>query len=219
MPAYCESEVIGGVIERIQKAGFDYIVVVSDGSPDNTAEIAEVAGAHVFRHAINRGAGAATQTAIEASLALGADVIVLIDADGQHDPDDISRLIEPILEDKADVVIGSRFLKKNEIPAHRRLFNTIGNLVTFVLFGAWVSDSQSGFKALSRAAAERVDIRSNGYEFCSELIWTFRAENFRITEVPISVQYTARSLGKGQSLFVGVKTFFRLLLHSLMRVR
>lgn len=219
LPAYNEEEVITNVLSQIQKEGYSNIVVVDDGSTDNTATKAEQAGATVIRHSINRGPGAATQTAFDACIKLGAEIILTMDADGQHHASDISKILKHLETTKADIVIGSRFLETNKIPFHRRVFNAIGNMVTFLFFGLWVSDSQSGFKVFTKKAVEKIDIHSNGYEFCSELIWEFRIQKFHVEEFPISVTYTKRSLSKGQSFFVGTKTFFRLFLRSIMRVR
>jgi glycosyltransferase involved in cell wall biosynthesis len=219
LPAYHEAETIAEVVRQVREHGFENVLVVDDGSTDATTEAAQEAGAFVIQHAVNRGAGAATQTGLDAALRLGADYIVTLDSDGQHSPAEIGSFLPPLESDDYDVVVGSRFLDWNRIPAQRRLFNFVGNLVTALLFGKWLSDTQSGFKAFTRAAAEKIQIHSNGYEFCSELVWEFRLNNLRVVEVPISVRYTRRSLRKGQSFFIGVKTFFRLVLHSLFRVK
>lgn len=217
IPARNESQKIGEVISKIQKEGFQKIIVVDDGSTDETFQIAETKGAKVLKHIINRGAGAATFTGIQAALLKGAEVIVTLDADGQHSPEDLQNLIQPILTKKADVVIGSRLIHKKNMPVMRRLFNYIGNFVTWMLFGLWVSDSQSGFKAFSREAATQIELKTSGYEFCSEMIREIKIKHLRYLEVPIQTHYSEYSMRKGQSFSNGIKTFWKLLLRSLMQ--
>lgn len=217
LPARNEAQQIGEVILEIKKEGFENIVVVDDGSMDKTAEVAENSGAKVVRHIINRGAGAATFTGIKAALELDAGVIVTMDADGQHASEDIQNLVKPILNKEVDVVLGSRLIDKKGMPMIRRLFNFAGNFVTWILFGMWVSDSQSGFKAFSKQAAEKIEIKTNGYEFCSEVIREIRAKKFSYTEISIQTKYTEYSMQKGQSFANGVRTFMKLVLRSFMQ--
>ncbi len=149
MPAKDEAPRIADVIEKTILQGYSNIIVVNDGSSDATCQIASSYDeVQVLNHAVNLGAGAATQTGIDFALAQGADVIVTIDADQQHFPDDIDRIVQRLEEKNADIVIGSRFLySKNKIPFIRIIYNKIGNLLTFVFTGMTVSDSQSGMKA------------------------------------------------------------------------
>jgi len=217
IPARNEAQKIGAVITAIQNEGFYNILVVDDGSTDNTGKVALKKGAKVVRHIINRGAGAATFTGIKTALSLGADLIITMDADGQHDPQDIQELIQPIIAKEVDIVLGSRLILKKEMPIMRRFFNYIGNLVTWILFGLWVSDSQSGFKVFSQKAAEKIEIKTNGYEFCSEVIRELKSKNLKFVELPIKIRYTDYSMQKGQSFANGIKTFTKLLLRSVMQ--
>ena len=217
IPARNEAQKIGEVILEIRKEGFQNIVVVDDGSTDNTAEVAQKNGAKVAKHILNRGAGAATFTGMKTALALGAQIVVTMDADGQHDSQDIQNLVRPILEKKVEVVLGSRLMQKKEMPFLRRFFNFIGNVVTWILFGLWVSDSQSGFKAFSREAVQKIQIKTNGYEFCSEVIRELKTKKLKFIEVPIQTKYTQYSMQKGQSFANGVKTFTKLVLRSFMQ--
>ena len=170
LPAYSEEKIIKKVIKDIQREGFKNIVVIDDGSPDNTYEQAKSTGAIVLKHPINRGKGAATQTGIDAGKLLNADIIVTMDSDGQHNPKDIKQLIQPIKDNKAEVVIGSRMINKKDMPKSRVVMNRIANLMTYLFFGVMVTDSQSGFRAYNRKAYTSVYTYLDRYEFESEML-------------------------------------------------
>lgn len=218
IPAYNEEENIATMVKSCKPLGYDSIVVVDDGSTDNTARNAREAGAMVVSHIINRGVGAATQTGLEAAKMLDADIAVTIDADSQHKPQDIRKLIDALLDRNSDIVIGSRFLNdQNSIPRMRNVFNRIANIITFLLAGIMLTDSQSGLKAFSRRALDTIKISANGFEFSSEIIREAQHYKLKITEVPVSVVYTPYSLSKGQNLSTGLTTVFRLIIRALMR--
>lgn len=225
LPAYNEGKVIQKTIESIRKEGFNNIIVVDDGCKDNTSEIARISGAIVVKHPINRGKGAATQTGLDAAKLLEANIIVTMDSDGQHNPKDIKSLVQPIEEEQADVVIGSRFIEKNEnFPLSRVIMNKIGNIVTFIFFGAFSSDSQSGFRAYSNKAANSVYSYMDRYEFESEMLGHIKKAKLKIKEVPIKVTYTEHSLNKykgdtvpAQNFSNGIKMVIRLIEHSLFK--
>lgn len=226
IPAYNEEKTIAEVLQNTR--GFvDSIIVVDDGSGDQTAEIARAHGAIVVSHLINRGLGAAIGTGFEAAGRFGADVVITLDADGQHDPREINKFIVAI-QNGADVVIGSRMMRavqaggKNVfeqdglgMPWHRKIAQTIGNVATLILFGAWVSDSQSGFRAFTSHALSKIALKTNRMEVSSEIIAEARRNKLRIVEVPIKAIYTDYSLSKGQSFFVGLKTLIKLVLRRL----
>lgn len=214
IPAKDEAPRIAKVIRDTIYHGYPNIIVVNDGSSDGTDQVATEAGAEVVSHIINLGAGAATQTGIEYAVERGADVIVTMDADSQHYPSDIDALVNALVNDNVDVVIGSRFLNNdNEIPQHRRVYNKIGNLLTGILFGLFVTDSQSGMKAFTSDFAQRAELKFNGYEFCTEFIRIISEQKASYKEVPIQVLYTAETLAKGQSLQNGFKMAGNLLRH------
>lgn len=216
IPAYNEETTIADVLTRTRPF-VDGMIVVDDGSTDRTAQIARAQGAVVVSHVINRGLGAAIGTGFAAAMRLGADTVVTLDADGQHDPNEIKKFIEAI-EQGADVVIGSRMLTGFEgMPLHRRVAQIIGNIVTFVLFGAWVTDSQSGFRAFTRWALEKIQIKTNRMEVSSELIAEAKRNTLKLVEVPIKAVYTEYSLSKGQNFFVGLKTVLKLVVRRLSR--
>lgn len=216
VPAYNEETTIADVLTRTEPF-VDGMIVVDDGSTDRTPQIARAHGATVVSHVINRGLGAAIGTGFAAAMRLGADVVVTLDADGQHEPTEIRKFVEAI-EQGADVVIGSRMLTGFVgMPLHRRIAQVVGNLVTFVLFGAWVTDSQSGFRAFTRYALEKIQIRTNRMEVSSELIAEAKRNRLKLVEVPIKAVYTPYSLSKGQNFFVGLKTLLKLVVRRLSR--
>lgn len=216
VPAWNEEQTIGDVLDGLRPQ-VDRMIVVDDGSADRTSEIARGRGAAVIRHAVNRGLGAALGTGILAALNAGADVMVTFDADGQHLHGDVPAVAAPVLDGKADLVIGTRLADPRGMPLVRRLANQTGNLVTWALFGARVSDSQSGFRAFSRRALETIEIKTDRMEVSSEIIVEAHRLGLRLVEVPIHSRYTAYSLSKGQSFGVGLRTLGRLIVHRLQR--
>ena len=214
VPAYNEAKVIGEVIAEIGAAGPYQIVVVDDGSRDGTFAAASAAGgAWVLRHKINRGKGAATKTGIVAANRLGADIVVTLDGDGQHDPGDIKALIQPIIEGRCEVVLGTRPKVKGEMPVIKIIANKIGNMVTWLLYGIHVSDSQSGFRAYSHYAATIIDTKADKYEYDSKVIREINNNRLAFTEVPIQVRYTEYSMNKPQKqgFINGLKTLVRMI--------
>lgn len=213
IPAYNEEKIIGEVIAEIKKAGYENIVIVDDGSTDETYAMAQATGAKTLRHKINRGKGAATKTGISAAKLLEADIIVTMDADGQHDPKDIQKLIEPILNGKCDVVLGTRLKNPQGMPWYKIWQNKVGNTITWFLFGLYVTDSQSGFRAYSRLAAEKINTKADRYEYDSEVIREIYIYKLCFQEVPIEVRYTAYSMGKvqKQGFLNGLKTLYKMI--------
>lgn len=213
MPAYNESKTIKKVIEDIRERNLN-IVVIDDGSHDETYEIAAESTSHtgsVYRHVINRGLGAALETGIKAALAKNADIIVTFDADGQHDPDDIIPVCKPIMEKRADVVIGTRNF--NEMPASKKFGNTVMDIITRIFYGIHVKDSQSGLRAFNRKAAGVLDINSRGYGVSSEIIGEIKRYNLKVEEVEIKTIYTDYSMSKGTNLTVGLKILAKLIIN------
>ncbi len=211
LPAKNEAPRIGPVLQELKTLGFENIVVVDDGSSDRTKEIASSLQCTVLQHRINLGAGAATQTGVAYALSQNASTIVTMDADGQHSPKDIYKLVDALNAHQVDLVIGSRFkMASNEIPLTRLFYNRIGNIVSFLITGIWVSDSQSGMKAFTASFAEKVAIQFDGYEFCIELIRHARHHKASIREIPIEVTYTKETLRKGQSFISGLKMLAKL---------
>ena len=221
VPAHNEAAAIGQVIFRIPKQinGMRALpIVVDDGSNDGTCNIARAYGAYVLRHVTNLGAGAATLTGLRAAQALGADIIVTMDADGQHNPDEIEKLVQCLIDGPFDVVIGSRILDPHGMPVTRFMANLLLNALTYVVYGKIVSDSQSGFKVFSRAAVDGLDLRSCGYEICSEIVGEIYRKNLSYKSVPIKSIYTNYSQAKGQHFLNGVNLILGLLTRWVRRI-
>jgi glycosyltransferase involved in cell wall biosynthesis len=220
MPAYNEARVIGNVISRIPSEidGMTvFPIVVDDGSKDGTADAARQSGAFVVRHLTNLGVGAATVTGLRAAQKLNANVIVTMDSDGQHNPEEISSLVRCLLEGPFDVVIGSRILSPEGMPVSRLGANLLLNAITFVVYGKVVSDSQSGFKAISSDALLRIKLNSPGYEICSEFIGEVHRNHLSYKSLPVKAVYTQYSQRKGQPFLNGVNLILGMLLRLLRR--
>lgn len=212
IPAKDEGKRIGEVIRSTQKCGYDNIVVVNDGSSDNTAQVSKDLNATVLNHIVNLGPGAATQTGISYALSKGADIIVTLDADTQHYPEDIDALVTPIIESDYDVVLGSRFLNKdNNIPMIRIFYNKIANVVSFLVTGTRLTDSQTGMKAFSKEFIGQSELKYNGFEFCIEIIRYIGLYRSKYIEVPIKVKYSKETMEKGQSFAMGLQMVAKLI--------
>jgi len=205
IPAYNEGRVIGDVVRAVRRR-CSRVLVINDGSTDETRHNAEEAGAIVIDHAVNLGTGASEETGLRAALRLGADLIVTLDADRQHDPSEIPKLLEPILRGEADLVIGSRLLKpEGTMPRTKHLGNTLLTYLTTLLCGTRITDSQSGFRALTREVAEGLSGLPADYSWASEMIAQAHRLGFRIREVPVRTIYDQYSLRKGTGVFDGLK--------------
>lgn len=215
IPAYNEESAIKDVLLSLPKKikGFDNIVsiVVDDGSIDNTYEIAKDYATYAVRHVVNLGVGAATTTGLEAAKKLKIDVAVTIDADGQHNSKDIERLVQPVIDDKADVVIGTRMLDTKGMPVLKIFGNWFMNFLTFLVFHKWTTDSQSGMKAFSAKALKKIQLHSIGYEVCSEMIGEIKRNKLKLSEIPIEVIYTDYSKARGQNWINGINVFTKML--------
>ena len=219
VPAFNESAAISKVLTGIPKKlkGISQLstLVVDDGSGDNTSQKAKKAGVFVVRHVINRGLGAAIKTGLDWAKSQGADIAVTFDSDGQHEPSDIPRLIQPILNKDADLVIGSRFKKKQSIPADRLILNWFANLTTLVMFGVHSTDSQSGLRAFSKKAMAQIDLKADRMDFSSEILIEAKRHNLKIEEIPIKAIYTDYSRKKGQKNLNAIPVFARILIRFL----
>lgn len=207
LPAYNEASVIREVIRNVRSCGFHHIIVVDDGSRDDTARIALEEKTVLLSHPVNRGAGAVIQTGILYARLKGINNLVQMDSDGQHHPEDIIRLLNTLQSGDCDIVVGSRFMEGNQnVPKIRVFYNSISNIITNWFCKKWYSDTQSGFRMFNRRAIEQLNLQIDGFGYCSEMIIQSERKSLRIVEVPISVSYTKYSMSKGQDFFMGVVT-------------
>ena len=190
VPAFNEERFIGSVVLKILQFPVT-VIVVDDGSTDNTSTIAEAAGALVLRHIKNMGKGEALNTGIIEARMMNPDAVVVIDGDGQHLAGELPRLVYPILEDEADIVVGSRYLEKtSDVPNHRVLGHRFFNRLTGMASRINVSDSQSGYRAFSPKAFKTDLFQSAGFSVESEMQFIAHEHNLRVVEVPITIRYT-----------------------------
>ncbi|MCX6707511.1 MAG: glycosyltransferase family 2 protein [Candidatus Woesearchaeota archaeon] len=218
--AYNEERSISDVVHGLKKEGYHgrNIIVVDDGSNDNTFKEAQKAGATVLKHAINRGQGAALRTGMDYSLKHKAEIIVHFDADGQHNPKEVKDIIQPIINKEADVALGSRFLsKKSDVPLIKRIVLKMGVVFTFIFSGIWLTDTHNGFRAFSRKAAENIEITQDKMEHASEIIDLIKLKNIKYREIPVTIKYTKHSMEKGQSPLNSIRIAARLIWTKFLR--
>ncbi len=214
IPVYNESAVIKDVIEEIKKNGYQNIIVVDDGSKDDTyAKTNSLEGVTALKLSINRGKGAAVKTGIEATKILNADIVITMDGDGQHNPKNIEKMIENINKGY-DVVLGTRLKNPKGMPFYKIVANHIGNFFTWIIYGLWVTDSQSGFRAYSKKAILLIDTQTDHYEYDSEVIREIKRHKLKYKEIPIEVRYTNYSMNKAnkQGFVNGIKTLIKMIL-------
>lgn len=198
--AYNEASVIGRVVADVKGAGYR-VVVIDDGCTDGTGEAAAAAGAVLVRHPFNLGQGAALQTGIAFALAEGADVIVTFDADGQHRTRDIAALVDALAANHAHFALGSRFLGRAlHQPLSRRLVLKAATSFTRLTSGMKVTDTHNGLRAMTRVGASRLNLRQNRMAHASEILHQIAESGLRYVEAPVTIEYSAYSLEKGQRL-------------------
>jgi len=198
--AYNEGVVISRVVADVKRAGYP-VVVVDDGSRDATADHARSAGATVIEHPFNLGQGAALQTGIDYAVAQAAEIIVTFDADGQHRVSDISRLTDALVQEQADFALGSRFLgQAPNLPPARRLMLRAATLFTRLTSGLQVTDTHNGLRAMTRNGAAAIRLQQNRMAHASECLSQIGASGLRYVERPVTIEYTAYSLAKGQNM-------------------
>ena len=223
VPAYNEGNVIYDVIKN-SKETFDSsgcnidIVLVNDGSRDDTSQKAKESGAIVINHIINSGAGGATSTGLRYAKKNNYDIAATMDADGQHSPKDVINCIEALIKNDSDLLIGSRLIDSKGMSKIKILGNKGLSILTYILFGVNTTDSQSGLRVFSKKAIDNLYWKTSGYEFCSEMIWRANQLKLKINEYPIEAIYTDYSISKGQNNWNAVNIIKSLLKRRLLEL-
>jgi glycosyltransferase involved in cell wall biosynthesis len=217
VPAYNEHDNLKRIIESLLKHNYS-VVVIDDGStPPLSDEISSLPVTYI-RHLSNLGQGAALQTGFDYCKKLNINLVVTFDGDGQHDVNDLPALLEPLLNNEADICLGSRFLTvNNSIPRIRTIILKQARLVNFIFTGMLLSDAHNGLRALNKIALHKINITENRMAHASEILFEIRKHNLRFKEVPVHINYTSH-LGKNrQSGWNGIKIVFDIILHKLFR--
>jgi len=216
IPVYNEKgKVVCDLIQSLNAHGYHNIIVVDDGSAVSYEEIfAQIDGVTYVRHRINRGKGAAIYTGMIVARKQGAEIVVTMDGDGQHDAKDVEKLVESVRRGR-DVALGFRTGEVGAMPLHKVVANHIANMFTWLFFGLWVRDSQSGFRAYGAHALDVMHFQSDGYAFDSEVIREIARHKLSYEHVPIVVHYTNYSMNKKtrQTIVGGLSTllhFFKI---------
>lgn len=213
--AFNEEKTISAVLADLGKY-VDRIIVVDDGSSDKTADMVKGVGVTLLRHLSNLGQGAALQTGFEYAKKQGANIVITYDADGQFKASDISKLVEPILQKKADIVLGSRFLGNAiNIPLTRLITLKLGIIFTFIFSGLKLTDTYNGLRALNSQALQKINITQNRLAHASEILDQIKAKKLKYTEIPVTVIYTDYSKQKGEKNINALKVFVDLVTRKL----
>jgi glycosyltransferase involved in cell wall biosynthesis len=216
IPAYNEEKSIGRVVDELKKAGYDNIIVIDDGSRDRTSNEAKKRKVISLKHVINRGQGAALKTGIDCALKNGADIIVTFDSDGQHRIEDLDAMLKPVVSGEVDVTLGSRFLKKTDMPLGRKILLKGSVLIQWVFYGVKLSDAHNGYRVLSRKAAEQIRIDSDWMEHAYEIVEEIVKKKISYREIPVEIRYTSYSMRKGEASFFGaLKILFKMVIRRI----
>ena len=217
IPAFNASHTIVGVVRGLRDSGYHNIVVVDDGSRDATYETALSTGVDVIKHVVNRGQGASLQTGIHYALKKNPSVIVTFDADGQHDPADISALMQPVLSGEVDIALGSRFLKPSHVPLFRKIALKCGIIIVYLFNGLLLTDAHNGIRCLSNDCAKNLEITSDRMEHASEIIEIIKKKGWRYKEIPVTVHYSNRSLRDGQNTLAAFRILGKMFWRKMTR--
>jgi glycosyltransferase involved in cell wall biosynthesis len=216
IPMYNDEKMILKVIKSLQNKGYKNIVVVDDGSKDLGYDVVKKnTNIIVTKHIINRGQGAAIQTGMEIAIEKGAKYIVHFDSDGQHDVNDLDPMLEELIKGKYDIVLGSRFLRENDIPLKKRIVLKGGIIFTYLLSGIWLTDVHNGLRVMTANTAKRLDIQHDRMEHASEILDKIKKLNLKYTEIPVTIHYTEYSMSKGQSVFNSLNIAWKLIISKL----
>lgn len=217
IPAYNEEAVLATVVNEVLQHRYQ-VVVVDDGSARRLKNYLKKQPVFLLRHKVNLGQGAALQTGIEFALSKNAEIIVSFDADGQHRAEDISVLITKLMEDKLDIVIGSRFLHQQEsLPNKRKTLLKIARYVNFIFTGSLLTDAHNGLRAMTGEAAKKIRITENRMAHATEFLWLIKKNKLRYAEVPVFIHYSDYSKEKGQTVWSSFRIVIDLFLNKIFR--
>jgi glycosyltransferase involved in cell wall biosynthesis len=219
VPSYNEAAAVVNSISPLLAYGYR-VVVVDDGSSDDTWQVLNGLPVFSLRHPINLGQGAAIQTGMSFAIRQGAEFVVHFDADGQHSHEQIENLLEPLRRGEADVVLGSRFLNLADtelVPLSKRILLKGATLVNFAFSGLKLTDAHNGFRAFTREAAMKIDLQENRFSHASEILEQIRRHKLKWMEVPSTIHYTDYSKAKGQPISNAVNILFDLVARRFLR--
>lgn len=218
IPVYNEENSIGGVINEVKRY-YNKVICVNDGSKDKSSEVINKAGAILVEHAINLGAGAATQTGVDyALLDKSTKYFITVDADGQHEIKDAMRMLEHLKENNLDIVFGSRFLgTAHNISPAKRLFLKLAALFSKKTSGVTLTDPHIGIRVFNRNFAENLNLTMPGFAHASELLFRISEGGYKYAEIPVKITYSDYSKAKGQSMLNSINIVIDLLFHRMSK--
>jgi polyprenyl-phospho-N-acetylgalactosaminyl synthase len=218
IPVYNEGAVIRATVESLLKKMIS-VIVVDDGSAEPIAQKLIDLPVTIIRHRVNLGQGAALQTGFNYALKKGASIVITFDADGQHTAADIEQLIAPILNNEADIVLGSRFLPgaNTPVPLIRKILLQIACYINYLFSGLLLSDAHNGLRAFNIKALEKITITENRMAHASEILFELKKHRLVFKEIPVQIMYTSYSRQKGQNIGDSIKVLFDLVLHKLFK--
>lgn len=218
IPVYNEAAVIAQTLHQLVQTEYN-IVVVDDGSTDESGDVVAKFPVHYINHPVNLGQGAALQTGMDFAKMHDALAVVHFDADGQHRVADIEKLLSPVLNNECDVVFGSRFLHKSNasIPFSKKILLQSARYINWIFAGILLTDAHNGLRALNRKALHKIYFSENRMAHASEILLLVKEHRLLFTEVPVTIEYTAYSKRKGQSLWNAVNIIFDLLFKKINR--
>jgi len=216
IPCYNEAAIIRQTVNSLLDLSYT-VVVIDDASTDSTQQVLSGLSVFYIRHPINLGQGAALQTGIDFALKKGATYIVSFDADGQHDAKDIKEMVDILMDGKADIVFGSRFLPgaSSDSSGFRKFLLHAGRYINYIFTGILLSDAHNGFRAMNRKAAGSILLKENRMTHASEFLLEVKRNQLKFAESPVHIRYTTYSKRKGQSLFNSIRIFFDLVLNKI----
>jgi glycosyltransferase involved in cell wall biosynthesis len=217
IPAYNEQHSLQFVVDELIHKNYS-VIVVDDGSDIDLLQQLKKRKAFLLRHRINLGQGAALQTGIEFALAQQALFIVTFDADGQHDTTDIGKMLVALNKTGSAIALGSRFIDgTNSIPGSRKMLLQLGRYFNFLFTGLFLTDAHNGLRAMTREAAEKIQLTENRMAHATEILSVIRKNKLKYIEVPVKVSYTEYSQKKGQTAMNSFRILFDLLLNKIFR--